>query len=99
MSHASVLHVRVDHDLKTEAAEKLAGVGLTVSDAVRILLTRITKEGGLPIELIVDPEAHDAWFRDKVKEALADTQHTVPHQQVMDEAQAIINKKRTRDQA
>jgi DNA-damage-inducible protein J len=43
-----MLHVRVDEQLKTEAAEKLANVGLTVSDAVRILLTRIAKEGGFP---------------------------------------------------
>jgi len=43
--------------------------------------------------LTADPEAHDAWFRAKVWEALADTRPTVPHQQVMDEAQTLINKK------
>ncbi len=96
MAHTSMLHVRVDDDLKADAAEKLARFGLTVSDAVRILLTRITKEGGLPAGLTADPEAHDVWFRDKVKEALADTQPLVPHQQVMDEAQALIDRKRSR---
>jgi len=96
MAHTSMLHVRVDDELKADAAEKLASFGLTVSDAVRILLTRVTKEGGLPVGLTVDPEAHDAWFRDKVKEALADARPTVPHQQVMDEAQALIDKKRRR---
>src|SRR3546814_20443707 len=59
--------------LKADAAEKLAGVGLTVSDAVRILLTRVVKEGALPAGLTADPEAYDAWFRAKVQEALADT--------------------------
>lgn len=96
MAHTSMLHVRVDDELKAEAAEKLAGFGLTVSDAVRILLTRINKEGGLPVGLTADPEAYDAWFRDKVNEALADKSHTVSHQQVMDEAQALIDKKRSR---
>ena len=49
MSHQSaMLHVRVDEQLKAEATEALAGVGLTLSDAVRILLTRIVSEGGLP---------------------------------------------------
>ncbi len=48
MARTSMLHVRVDDKLKAEAAEKLANVGLTVSDAVRILLTRIAKEGGFP---------------------------------------------------
>ena len=97
-AQTSMLHVRVDDQLKADASEKLARVGLTVSDAVRILLTRVAKEGGLPAGLAVDPQAHDAWFRAKVQEALADTRPTVPHRQVMDEAQARIDRKR-RDRA
>ena len=96
MAHTSMLHVRVDDELKADAAKKLANFGLTVSDAVRILLTRITKEGGLPVGLTADPQAHDVWFRDKVKEALADTRPAVSHQQVMDEAQTLIDRKRRR---
>jgi len=94
MAQTSMLHVRIDDELKTQAAEKLANVGLTVSDAVRILLTRVTKEGGLPAALTADPVAHDAWFRAKVREALNDTRPAVPHRQVMDEAQALISRKR-----
>ena len=45
MAHSSMLHVRVDDKLKTVATETMANFGLTVSDAVRILLTRIMKEG------------------------------------------------------
>ncbi len=90
----SMLHVRIDNDLKTEASEKLANVGLTVSDAVRILLTRVVKEGALPAGLTADPEAYDTWFRAKVNEALADIGPTVTHRRVMDEAQALIDKKR-----
>jgi DNA-damage-inducible protein J len=90
----SMLHVRVDDQLKAAAAEKLANFGLTVSDAVRILLTRVAKEGALPAGLTVDPEAYDAWFRAKVQEALADTRPAVPHQHVMREAQALIDRKR-----
>ncbi|MGJ7498688.1 type II toxin-antitoxin system RelB/DinJ family antitoxin [Variovorax sp. RT4R15] len=94
MSHTSMLHVRVDDKLKAEAAETLANFGLTVSDAVRILLTRVTKEGGLPAGLTADADAHDAWFRAKVQEALDDTRPPVLHQQVMADAQAIIDRKR-----
>ena len=94
MAHTSMLHVRVDEDLKIEAAEKLASFGLTVSDAVRILLTRVIKEGGLPLGLTADPAAHDAWFRAKVQEALADTKLAVPHDQVMDDVQSLIDRKR-----
>ena len=93
-SRTSMLHVRVDDRLKTEAAERLSNVGLTISDAVRILLTRVAKEGALPAGLAVDPDAYDAWFRAKVQEALADNRPTTPHREVMDEAQALIDKKR-----
>ncbi len=93
-AQTSMLHIRVDEKLKAEAAEKLATFGLTVSDAVRILLTRIAKEGGLPAGLTADPEAHDAWFRAKVREALADARPPISHRQVMDDAQALIDKKR-----
>lgn len=94
MAHTSMLHVRVDDQLKADATERLASFGLTISDAVRILLTRVAKEGGLPAGLTADPQAHDAWFRAKVQEALDDTRPPVPHQRVMDEAQALIDRKR-----
>ncbi len=94
MVQTSMLHVRVDDRLKTEATETLARFGLTVSDAVRILLTRVAKEGGLPAALTTDPDAYDRWFRAKVREALEDTRPSVSHAQVMDEAQALIDRKR-----
>ncbi|GAA4337990.1 hypothetical protein GCM10023144_34460 [Pigmentiphaga soli] len=93
-AQTSMLHVRVDEQLKAQATEVLANVGLTVSDAVRILLTRVTKEGGLPAGLTTDPQAHDVWFRSKVQEALADTRPAIPHRHVMDEAQALLDSKR-----
>lgn len=93
-ARTSMLHVRIDEKLKADATEKLANVGLTISDAVRILLTRVAREGGLPPGLTSDPEAHDSWFRAKVQEALADTRSAVPHSEVMDEAQALIDRKR-----
>ena len=94
MAQTSMLHIRVDDQLKADAAQTLANFGLTVSDAVRILLTRVVKEGALPASLTTDSLAHDAWFRAKVQEALADSRPGLPHQQVMDEAQALIDRKR-----
>lgn len=91
---SSMLHVRVDENLKEAAAEKLARFGLTVSDAVRILLTRIVEEGSLPAGLTIDRRAYDEWFRSKVMEALADTRPAIQHRQVMNDAQALIDKKR-----
>ena len=94
MPRTSMLHVRVDDALKADASEALAKVGLTVSDAVRILLTRVVHEGGLPSGMTSDPEAHDAWFRAKVHEALADPGPGIPQRQVMDDVQALIDRKR-----
>jgi DNA-damage-inducible protein J len=89
-----MIHVRVDDQLKAQATSALSGVGLTLSDAVRILLTRVAKEGGLPAGLTADPDAYDVWFRGKVQEALDDQRPTVPHNQVMQDAQALIDEKR-----
>jgi DNA-damage-inducible protein J len=89
-AHTSMLHVRIDEALKTEAAAKLAGFGLTVSDAVRILLTRVVKDGALPAALTADPEAYDAWFKNKVAEALAESAPAIPHDLMMEEATAFV---------
>ncbi len=93
-AQTSMLHVRVDDRTKARAAAALESVGLTLSDAVRILLTRVAAEGGLPAGLTADPEAHDAWFRAKVREALEDPRPALPHAQAMQEVQAAIDRKR-----
>lgn len=92
--HTSMLHVRVDDQLKAQAAEALAAVGLTLSDAVRILLTRVAQEGGLPAGLAADPDTYDTWFRAKVWEALDDARPTLPHADVMTEMRELIDRKR-----
>ncbi|MFY0312734.1 type II toxin-antitoxin system RelB/DinJ family antitoxin [Leisingera sp. D0M16] len=93
-AQTSMLHVRVDDQLKAQAADALSSVGLTLSDAVRILLTRVAAEGGLPAGLTADPDAYDAWFRAKVQEALSDPTPATPHDQVMQDARTLIDKKR-----
>lgn len=47
------VRARIDEGLKNEAAAVLDAIGLTVSDAIRMLLTRVAKEKALPIELVV----------------------------------------------
>lgn len=41
LAQSLILHVRVDDQLKAQASQALAGVGLTLSKPVRILLTRV----------------------------------------------------------
>ena len=89
-TQSSMIHIRVDDQLKAKAADALAGVGLTLSDAVRILLTRVAAEGGMPAGLTANPDAYDSWFRAKVQEALADPTPATPHDQVMSVARALI---------
>ena len=71
------VQTRVDADVKDRAGAVLEKMGLTVSDAIRILLTRIAQEGALPAGLTVDQDAYDVWFRAKVQEALNDPRPTL----------------------
>lgn len=48
-----VVRARIDEHIKEEAAIVLAAMGLTVSDAFRIMLTRIAREKQLPFEPLV----------------------------------------------
>ncbi|QDF37932.1 type II toxin-antitoxin system RelB/DinJ family antitoxin [Bradyrhizobium symbiodeficiens] len=73
MAANALVQTRIDAKVRDRASAVLEGMGLTVSDAVRILLTRTANEGALPLELVTNSKAHDAWFRAKVLEALNDT--------------------------
>lgn len=90
-AQTSMLHVRVDEALKEKAAQALGRVGLTLSDAVRILLTRVAAEGGMPAGLTVEPDAYDVWFRAKVQEALDEPGEGIPHEEVMRMMQEVID--------
>lgn len=47
----TMVHVRVDENVKTQAAETLAAMGLTVSDAIRVFLIRIVADKELPFAI------------------------------------------------
>jgi DNA-damage-inducible protein J len=79
MAASEVVQARVDGVIKERAGAVLSQMGLTVSDVVRILLTRIANEGALPAGLTVDPQTYDAWLRDKVREAMEDPRPPVSH--------------------
>ena len=52
-AHSSMLHVRLDNELKAKATEALAAMGLSASDAVRLLFHRIAVDQAFPLELKV----------------------------------------------
>ena len=67
MAANTMVHVRVDEHIKTQASETLAAMGLTVSDAIRVFLTRVVADQQLPFAL----KAPIAGTRAAMKEARA----------------------------
>lgn len=53
MAATAFVRARIDESLKEEAATVLAEMGLTVSDVVRIVLTKVAKDKALPFEMRV----------------------------------------------
>ena len=82
MAANALVQTRIDAEVRDRASAVLESMGLTVSDAVRIVLTRTANEGALPLELLSNSEAHDAWFRAKVLEALNDTRPDISNDDV-----------------
>lgn len=53
MPSNTVVRARIDEHVKEEAAIVLESMGMTISDAFRLLLTRVAKEKALPFEPLV----------------------------------------------
>lgn len=53
MTENAIVRARIDERIKTEASVVLAAMGLTVSDAFRLMMTRIAAEKALPFEPLV----------------------------------------------
>jgi len=51
MAASTMVHVRVDENIKAQATETLASMGLTVSDAIRVFLTRVVADKELPFAI------------------------------------------------
>ncbi len=49
----TMVHVRLDEKVKEQAAKTLSAMGMSVSDAVRIMLVRVAAEKALPFEVKV----------------------------------------------
>lgn len=52
-AQTSMLHIRVEDDIKEQATQALSAMGLTVSDAVRLFLRRVVIDQAFPLELKV----------------------------------------------
>lgn len=52
-AQTSMLHIRLDDDIKEQATAALGAMGLSMSDAVRLFLRRVVVEQAFPLELKV----------------------------------------------
>ena len=64
MTQNQLVQARVSGEVKAQATAALADMGLTVSDAVRILLTKIAREKTMPLELFSPNETTLAAMED-----------------------------------
>ncbi|MBD3809986.1 MAG: type II toxin-antitoxin system RelB/DinJ family antitoxin [Sulfuricurvum sp.] len=53
MAANAVVRARIDEQTKAEASAVLATIGLTVSDAFRLMLTRVAREKALPFDPLI----------------------------------------------
>jgi len=64
MAAAEIVRARIDSDLKKEASTVLSGMGLSVSDAIRLLFVRVVAEKAMPFDLRVPNAETQAAMRD-----------------------------------
>ena len=77
----SVVRARIDTSVKERAADALADMGLSLSDAIRLLLVRVADERRLPFEVkapnaatrraIAELEAGGGYSANSVKDFMA----------------------------
>ena len=83
MAANQLVQTRIDGAIKEEAAAVLAAMGLTVSDAVRLLLTKVAQDKALPFEPLIP----NATTIEAMKEARRGDLETV----TLDDLQAVLD--------
>jgi DNA-damage-inducible protein J len=69
MASNAVVRARIDERVKEKATAVLATMGLTVSDVVRMTLTRVANDSALPFELKV-PNAETRAAMEEAREIM-----------------------------
>jgi DNA-damage-inducible protein J len=64
MAANALVQTRINAEIKDEATVVLQAIGLTVSDAVRLMLTRVAHEKALPFEPLIPNEASIAAMKE-----------------------------------
>lgn len=70
MASNALVQTRIEQHIKSEATAVLAAMGLTVSDAVRLLLTKVAQERSLPFDPLTPNEETIAAMKEARKGGL-----------------------------
>ena len=87
-ANSSMLHIRLDDDLKARANMALEAMGLTASDAVRLLYHRIATDQAFPLELKV-PNAETRLAIEEARVMIANGRATHTSVEALDDALPI----------
>jgi predicted transcriptional regulator len=85
MAKESVFTVKLESDLHEAFMSEAQSAHCTASQIIRDLMRDFVQRQR-------EAREHDAWFRAKVQEALDNPDPGTPHDAVMDEARAIIER-------
>jgi DNA-damage-inducible protein J len=76
MAATTMVHVRLNLKLKGRAEKALAAMGISISDAVRMLLTRVAAEQALPFDVRV-PNSATRSAMTEARRGLTKSSHSV----------------------
>ena len=71
MGANAIVQARIDRAIRDEAAAVLAAMGLTISDAMRLMLTRVAREHALPFDPLIPNAETIAAMREARRGGLA----------------------------
>jgi predicted transcriptional regulator len=85
MPKEAVFTLKLESELRDAFAAEASATHRAASDLVRTFMREFVQRQR-------EVREHDAWFRAKVQEALDDPRPGTPHDVVMDETRAIIDR-------
>ncbi len=77
------INIRIDNDVKKEAEQALKDMGLTLSSAITIFLTKVGREKRMPFEINADPfysEENMAELKRRIKDIENGTGKLLEHE-------------------
>jgi DNA-damage-inducible protein J len=92
LANTSMLHIRIDEQLKVQATETLAKMGLMVSDAVRVFLKRVVAEQQIPFAVKVPNEQTQEAMREAAQILKLGQTRRMTAQEIFDELDQKVSR-------